>query len=183
MNLDHPLKQADFGALVGISRQAVGDLQARGIIEPGMSGSEALLAYCGHLRIVAAGRLASGDLDLAEERAGLAKAQRERVEMQNAVTRRELAPVILIEEVLAKAGSKVAGILDAIPGMVKRRVSSLPADVLDMISGEVARARNIAAALRLDDILDDAPPVNDDAARRVVKEKGAESIGDEGGDD
>lgn len=154
MNLDHQLKQSEFGALVGISRQAVGDLQSRGIIEPGMSGAEALLAYCGHLRIVAAGRLAAGDLDLAEERAGLAKAQRERIEMQNAVTRRELAPVVLLEEVLAKAGSKVAGILDAIPGMIRRRNSALTSGDLEMISGEVARARNIAAALTLDDVLE-----------------------------
>ena len=161
MNIERQLKQAEFGQLVGISRQAVGDLQARGVIEPGMVGTEALLAYCGHLRVIAAGRMISGDSGLTEERAGLAKAQRERIEMQNSVTRRELAPVILIEEVLAKAGSKVAGILDAIPGMIKRRVPILTADDLDLIAGEVAKARNIAAAMTLDDILNDTPMETD----------------------
>lgn len=92
---------------------------------------------------------------MAAERAGLAKAQRERIEMQNAVTRRELAPVVLIEEVLAKAGSRVAGILDAIPGMIKRRVHSLTSGDIDLIAGEVARARNVAAAISLDDLLDE----------------------------
>ena len=112
--------------------------------------------YIREIREQAAGRSASGDLDLATERAGLAKAQRERIEMQNAVTRRELAPVILIEEVLAKAGSKVAGILDAIPGMIKRRVAGLSSNDLDLIASEVARARNIAAAVSLDDLKDEA---------------------------
>ena len=119
--------------------------------------------YIREIREQAAGRSASGDLDLATERAGLAKAQRERIEMQNAVTRRELAPVILIEEVLAKAGSKVAGILDAIPGMIKRRVAGLSSDDLDLIAGEVARARNIAAAVSLDDLKDEAQS-NDEPA-------------------
>lgn len=111
--------------------------------------------YIRALREQAAGRAAAGDLDLATERAGLAKAQRERIEMQNAVTRRELAPMVLMEEVLAKAGSKVAGVLDAIPGMIRRRVASLSSDDIDLIAVQVAKARNIAAAMTLDDVLGD----------------------------
>ena len=173
MDIERQLKQAEFGRLVGISRQAVGDLQARGVIEPSMSGVEATQAYCGHLRVIAAGRMASGDLDLSEERAGLAKAQRERVEMQNSVTRRELAPVALLEEVLAKCGSKVAGILDAIPGMVRRRNPALTSNDIEIISGEVARARNLAASMTLDDVLDQTSAISD------VKNNG----NDEGVDD
>jgi len=80
--------------------------------------------------------------------------------MQNAVTRNELAPVILIEEVLTKASAKVAGIFDAIPGMVRRRFPALTADVIDEIASEVARARNIVASISLAD-LDDADPESD----------------------
>jgi phage terminase Nu1 subunit (DNA packaging protein) len=79
--------------------------------------------------------------------------------MQNAVTRGELAPVALIEEVLTKAASKVAGVLDAIPGMIRRRVPLLTADDIDLIAGEVAKARNTVAAMSLAD-LDDAPIVD-----------------------
>lgn len=123
---------------------------------------EIRVAYIRELREQAAGRAAAGDLDLATERAGLAKAQREKIEMQNAVTRRELAPVVLIEEVLAKAGSKVAGILDAIPGMLKRRCANLTADDIDMVAAEIARARNIAAAVSLDDLRDEVLPADDE---------------------
>ena len=123
---------------------------------------EIRVAYITELREQAAGRAAAGDLDLATERAGLARAQREKIEMQNAVTRRELAPVALLEEVLAKAGSRVAGILDAIPGMIKRRVAGLSSNDIELIAVEVARARNIAAAVSLADLNDEpAAPEND----------------------
>lgn len=161
-DLDRCMTQAEFGTLIGVSRQAVGDLLSRSVLSDDMTGGQMLHAYCSHLREVAAGRLAAGDLDLATERAGLAKAQKERVEMINAEKRRELLPAILIEEVLAKAGSKVAGILDAIPGMVKRRIPALTSDAIDLIRVEVAKARNLAAAISLDDLRDDAAPVDDE---------------------
>ena len=125
---------------------------------------EIRVAYIRELREQAAGRAAAGDLDLATERAGLAKAQREKIEMQNAVTRRELAPVVLIEEVLAKAGAKVAGILDAIPGMLKRRCAGLTSGDIDLVAAEIARARNMAATVSLDDLCDEAPTVEDEPA-------------------
>lgn len=144
--------QAQFGEVVGISQPAVSDLLARGVLTEGAPLARWILDYCSNLREVAAGRLAAGDLDLATERAALARAQREKIEMQNAVTRRELAPTHLIEEVLARAGTKVAGILDAIPGQIRRRVPSLPGGELDTIAMEIAKARNIAAAVSLDDL-------------------------------
>ncbi len=146
------MTQAAFGALVGVSQQAIGNLVGRGILDTSVPGHQLLQTYCSHLREQAAGRATNGELDLATERAGLAKAQREKIQMQNAVTRSELAPVVLIEEVLSKAGSKIAGILEAIPGAVKRRVPSLPAGEIKSIAGEIARVRNIVAGMSLDDL-------------------------------
>jgi len=138
-----------------LSQAAVSALMAElGIDWKAASLNEIRVAYIRRLREQAAGRAAVGDLDLAGERAALAKAQRERIEMQNAVTRGELAPVVLIEEVLTKAASKTAGILDAIPGMVRRRVPQLTADDIDLIAGEVAKARNMVAAMSLADLND-----------------------------
>ncbi len=147
-----PMTQAAFGQLVGVSQQAIGNLVGRGVIDSSMTGQAMLHAYCSHLRETAAGRQAGGELDLVAERAMLAKAQRERIEMQNGVTRGELAPVVLIEEVLSKAGSRIAGIFDAIPGAVRRRVPSLSSDEIGNIEKEIAKARNIVAAISLDDL-------------------------------
>lgn len=160
-NETHP-KQADVAAHLDISNRTVRELEAKLPVPDDYTLSAFRVAYLRHLREIAAGRSGNGGLDLAGERAALAKVQRERIEMQNAVTRRELAPVILIEQVLAKAGSKVASILDAIPRMIRRRVAALSADDLKLIAEEIARARNIAAAIRIEDLNEDHTDADDD---------------------
>lgn len=155
IDLQAIVTQDEFGNLVGISQPAVSGLMSRGVLREGGSAREWLLAYCGHLRETAAGRLASGGLDLATERAALAKAQRERIEMANAVTRREMAPVWVIAEVLARVGRQIASILEALPPAIKRRALSLTPDDLLEIEKEIVRARNLAASIKLD--LSDIP--------------------------
>jgi terminase small subunit / prophage DNA-packing protein len=171
IDLEGKVTQAKFGELVGISQPAVSDLLSRGIIAADACAGEWLKAYCSHLREQAAGRLAAGDLDLAAERAALARAQRERIEMQNAQTRGELAPVILIEEVLTKAAAKIAGIFEAIPGMLRRRVASLTADDIEMVAGEIAKARNMVASISLADVLSDGKETAD-VPESAVEEEG-----------
>jgi phage terminase Nu1 subunit (DNA packaging protein) len=159
VDIDYQVTQQQFADLVGVSQQAISDLLRGEILTQGGTAQTWLHEYCSRLREQAAGRQACGDLDLATERAGLAKAQRERIEMQNAITRNELAPVYLLEEVLARAGGKVAKILDTIPGTIRRREPSLSAATIAEIARDVAKVRNIAAALTLDDVLaPDAPP-------------------------
>lgn len=116
---------------------------------------EVRVRYIRRLREQAAGRAAAGDLDLAGERARLAKEQADRVAMQNAVTRGELAPVQLIEEVLAKAGARAAKILDTIPGTIRRREPSLSADTIATIAKDIAKVRNLAATVSLADLRED----------------------------
>lgn len=149
------MTQADFGALVGISQQAVGNLVSRGVLDTSVPALQVLHTYCSHLREQAAGRAASGDLDLATERAGLAREQRIRVSLQNAVTQKQLMPVVLLEEILAKAGARIAGIFDAIPGAVRRRVPALSAEEITAIGAEIARVRNIVAGMSLADLRDE----------------------------
>jgi phage terminase Nu1 subunit (DNA packaging protein) len=163
--------QQGFGELIGVSQQAVSDMISRGVLQPGAAGAEWIRDYCEHLREVAAGRSSDGGgLDLVEERAALAREQKIRLQMQNAVTKKQLAPVVVIEEVLAKAGGKVAGILDAIPGMLKRRVAALTSDDLDLIAVEIAKARNIAAAVSMSDLRDEEPAGEDAPAVEEVAE-------------
>lgn len=130
-----------FARLVGVSRTAV--VAASGRLAP---ASPAPAGAQGSV------------LDLAVERAALVRAQRERIEMQNAVTRGELAPVAALEQVLAAAGARVAGIFDAIPGALRRR-SSLPVADIEFVDAEIAKARNIVAGLRLADLAADSPRI------------------------
>lgn len=166
VDLSMKLNQADFGALVGVSQQAISDLIARGVLTEGASADRWLKEYCGHMREVAAGRLADGGLDLAAERARLAKAQADKVEMQNAERRGELAPVAMMELVLANVGVKVGRILDTIPAMVRRRVPAADAKTIDAIESDIAKCRNMAATMTLADLERDE---DDDAADDVVE--------------
>jgi len=147
--------------MVGVSQPAVSDLLSRGVLRSGDSAGVWLRAYCAHMREIAAGRLAAGDLDLATERARLAREQADKIAMQNAQSRRELAPVVMMTEVLAKAGTRAASILEAIPGQVRRRLPSMPATEIQVIEREIAKARNLCAAISLND-LDEEPVVSDE---------------------
>lgn len=163
IDLDYQPTQAEFGALVGLSQPAVSGLLARGIICEGGTIGVWSAAYAAHLREQAAGRAAAGDLDLATERARLAKEQADKVAMQNAVSRGELAPVAAMEMVLAAVGAKVGKILDTIPGLVRRRVPGIGTDVLEAIAADIAKCRNMAASMRLDDLTRDDEPEDDGA--------------------
>lgn len=167
------MSQKDIAEHLDMSQQAVSQLMDQLGINWKKSDLSAIrIAYIRRLREQAAGRAATGDLDLATERAGLAKAQRERIEMQNAVTRKELAPVGLITEVLAKTAAKIAGLFDAIPGLVRRRAPHLSAEVIGLIGEEIAKVRNTVAKMSLADLNDDEfdtlpaehPPVSEDAS-------------------
>lgn len=160
VDLQGKLTQSQFGGLVGISQPAVSDLIGRGVLSEGAIGVEWVREYCGHLREIAAGRVADGDLDLAGERARLAKEQADRIAMQNAERRGELAPVALLETVLANAGTKVGRILDTIVPQIRRRVPGVPAEVLQTIENDIAKCRNLAASMVLSDLDDDDEAVD-----------------------
>ena len=99
-------------------------------------------------------------VDLSRERARLARAQAERVEMQNKQARAELLPAEVIVEVFGQAGARIAGVLDGIIPAVKRRGGLTPAG-LAVLETEVLRARQIAAGMSLED-LKLPEPVEDD---------------------
>lgn len=165
VNINAHMSQSEFGELVGISQQAVSSLLARNILSPDGSASQWLQEYCSNLREVAAGRSSTnGTSDLVAERARLAKEQADRIAMQNAERRRELAPVEAMEMVLAAVGSKVGKILDTIPGLVRRRVLGIGSDVIEAIESDIAKCRNMAASMTLASLSEDDDDSSDDAS-------------------
>ncbi|WP_162260028.1 terminase small subunit [Rhizobacter sp. Root16D2] len=157
--LSAAVTQEQFGELVGVSQPVVSDLLARGILLAGQPAATWLRAYTKHLREQAAGRGADGEL--ARERARLAREQADRVAMDNAVNRRELAPVSVLELVLAKMAGDVGSLLQGLVPRVRRRVD-LPGDALRILDEEVTKARNRAAAMTLADA-EEEPEEEDDA--------------------
>lgn len=163
MDLGSPMTQESFGALVGVSQQAVSDLIAREVLARDDTAAAWLLAYCAHLREQAAGRAANGDMQLAAERARLAREQADRIAMLNAERRREIAPVAMLEVVLSKVGRRIAAILEALPIQLRRQSTAITNDDLALIEREIAKARNLAANIELKWDEDEDGPVGDPA--------------------
>lgn len=155
--------QAAFGDLVGISQPAVSDLLSRGVLTPGSSAIDWLRAYCSHLRETAAGRASSdgGGLDLVQERAALAREQRIRLELVNASTRGEQAPIELLGDALAKAIEVMVAELDQIDGLLAQTAPDLPDPARRAVLTCVTTARNKIAARGATLVIDAIDPGDD----------------------
>lgn len=142
--LDQVTSQADFAEMIGVSEARVSQLMADGVMPRGGTAHEWLLAYCDRLRDQAAGRAGaeSGGLDLVQERAGLARSQREAQDLKNAVARGEYAPVGLLADVLGRASSSVVDRFDMLEGDLRKACPDIPDDVLMTVLGVNAKARN-----------------------------------------
>lgn len=164
LQLDEVATQAAFGALVGVTQQAVSDLMARGVIQMGQPAGTWLLAYCEHLRQVAAGRDPDGQL--AEQRTRLAREQADRVALQNAVQRKEYAPVVLLEEVVANGMRQAASQLDSFLPEVLRRFPYLAGEPARFMEHKLTSVRDQMASTRFNpgDIDADNDSDEDEAA-------------------
>lgn len=144
VDLSLPMRQVEFGEMVGMSQQAVSEFIKSAALGPGLSAGEMLLAYCAHLREVAAGRSSAdlGGLDLVQERAALAREQRLGYEIKNAVARGEYAPIALLAELLAMASQAVVERFEQLPGALKKACPEMPDKARDQVMQVLAAARN-----------------------------------------
>lgn len=155
IDLNWKIDQSGFGRVVGISQPAVSGLVSRGVLRESGTLGEWLLDYCGNLREQAAGRASMGDLDLVAERARLAKEQADAVALKNAIARNEYAPYALLTEALARVSGVLVSILEALPVKLKKTSKRLTSEDLKLIEQEIVKARNLAAAIQLEEIEDD----------------------------
>ncbi|QNN47053.1 hypothetical protein H9L17_02480 [Thermomonas brevis] len=143
LDLASTVTQTRFGELVGVTQPTVSDLCTRGILREGASVAEWLRAYCDRLREVAAGRLGrESGLDLVQERAALAREQREGQAIKNAVARKEYAPIGLLADVLGMASSAVVDRFDQLEGALRKVAPDLPDAAKTTVLQVIADARN-----------------------------------------
>jgi phage terminase Nu1 subunit (DNA packaging protein) len=141
-SLNQSISQADLSRLTGRSEGRVSQWAADGTLKPGATGLEWLHAVINRLSEEAAGRASDGPLDLSQERAALARAQRELIEGRLARERGEYASITLLSQVLASASAAVAERLDALPVHLKRRCPLLPARAIEEATIVINAARN-----------------------------------------
>ncbi len=130
--------------LVGVTRQTIQIAVAEGRIPSGLTLGETLRAYCARLREQAAGRMGSevGPLDLAQERAALARAQRHLAETKLEINRGTYAAVTVMASVLASASQAVVERFDQLPGQLKKACPDLPDAARAQVMELLANARN-----------------------------------------
>lgn len=156
--------------MVGVTQQAISAMVSDGKITTEGTLGEALQAYCQRLRDQAAGRLGNelGGLDLVQERAALARSQRESQELKNQIARGEYAPIGVLADVLGMASSAVVDRFDLLEGTLRKTCPEIDEDVMTAVLQVVASARNqwvkstsslIDAAL--DSMVDDEPAPDD----------------------
>lgn len=126
---------SEVASHLNMSQPAVSQLVENGIIEKRDRGQydidEVRAQYIKHIRAVAAGRAAAGDLDLGAERARLAKEQADAKEMENAIERGEL---VYIDEVAREFENQ----------LIKAKVKLL--SIPSKIAAEVHAAADVAEA-------------------------------------
>ena len=145
VDLSGAFSQTLLAAMVGITQPAVSAMVADGRLQvEGLSLGDALQAYCQRLRDQAAGRVGSevGGLDLVQERAALAREQREGQAIKNAVARKEFAPVGLLADMLGMAASSVVDRFDQLEGSLRKACPDLPDEAKTTIQQVIASARN-----------------------------------------
>lgn len=140
--LSKPVSQAVFARMVGRSDGRVSQMVTDGTLSPGGTALEWLHAYVDRLSTEAAGRASDGPLDLAQERAALARSARELNEQKLLVQRGEYAPIGLLADVLAAAAAAVVDRFDALPGLLRKVCPDLPEGARDAIASTLATARN-----------------------------------------
>ena len=144
IDLAAPATQSDVAMVVGVSQQAISALVTEGKLQTAGTLGEVLQAYCQRLRLQAAGRMGDevGGLDLVQERAALAREQREGQAIKNAVARKEFAPVGLLADVLGMAASAVVDRFDQLEGQLRKACPDLPDDAKTTVQSVIAAARN-----------------------------------------
>jgi phage terminase Nu1 subunit (DNA packaging protein) len=130
------------------SSKTVQDLINKGVITKQNRGKYDLdLArkeYILHVREVAAGRTKTGDLDLQEERARLAKEQADSKEMENAVERGDLVYIENVAKQFELQLTKVRTKLLAVPTKVapEAHIAATVKEVQSLIEAEIIEALN-----------------------------------------
>jgi phage terminase Nu1 subunit (DNA packaging protein) len=89
-------------------------------------------------------------IDATREKALLARVQRERIELQNAMTRRESAPVALLEMALAEAGNRVQDVFREAIVATRRNAEAFGPEVVDLVQAAFDRALTTCSEVKLD---------------------------------
>ena len=141
MNTDMKATSDTFAKAVGLNPRTVRRLVADGQLPRGGTLGQWIGIYSQRLRDEAEARM--GGSDLPGERARLARAQAERIEMQNSGLRADLAPAETLDAARRQILDKLADTLATIPAQIEQAAPHM-ADELATVRAEIKRVVEMA---------------------------------------
>lgn len=145
---DDQVRALELADWLGVSERAVADYAHRGIIKRSGRGvfplKESVRAVCHHFREAASAR-DGGTATLTAQRERIARGQADKLEMQNAATRREMLPAKLVADEWASILRLVRSRMLAAPSRIQQQLGHLSAHDLDIIDREIRDALEEAA--------------------------------------
>ena len=141
LELDRPITRPELAGLLGITTRRVYQLIDEGVIDADGTGQEQVHQYLGRLRE----RAAPSPIDV--ERARLARAQREKIEMELDARHEDLIPAGELRDAMRSVARQSAAILDAIPADCKRACPSLAAGDVGIIKRETQKVAQVMQAI------------------------------------
>ena len=148
--------QQEVGEHIDLRPRRIRELVKLGVLPPsqgrgGLNLEQCRLAYIGYLRGIASGHQSEdGELDLADERAKLAREQTETAAIKNAESRKELLPA---DEVLEYWAKQVIAVKAHLRGIPARFASQVP----QLTPGEIGGLRDLIHET-LTNLADGVPP-------------------------
>lgn len=134
--------------MIGVSDGAITKLAKRGILLPDQTAKYWLLAYCEHIREMAAGR--SVDLTAARAAKASEEAQIKKIEKNKLLE--TWAPIENLTLVLSRVTGQMSSQFDQIPVVVKREWPDVSGEQLAKIRECLAESRNLLVSIGLDAI-------------------------------
>jgi len=142
-NSDSEISTVELADWLGVSERAISDYVRKGIIARSAPGKfklrESVKAVTSHLRELSAQRGASS-AGLTAQRERIAREQADKLEMQNAATRRELLPAQVVADEWASILRLVRSRMLATPSRIQQQLGHLSAHDLDIIDREIRDA-------------------------------------------
>lgn len=144
--LPENVKAKELGRWLGMSQTRVRELAAAGVIQRAGPGQypleEAVRSYCGHLREQAAARRGDGPYSLPQERAQLARAQREAQELKTRKLSGDLVPAADLDRALITLASAVSSRLQSVAPVLAPQLAAAgtPAACEKLVAEAIADA-------------------------------------------
>lgn len=142
----------ELAKLLDLSIARIGQLWKEGVItreENRRYKLNAVTEYLRWYRTKTTGQ--TGKADKETEHTRVLKAQADKLERENAIAEKELAPVAYLEAALADVLAQMVALFESLPMNLKRSNPKLTARDIHMVKKELATIRNLAADVNIED--------------------------------